>query len=175
MNTEEKIARQKYEEIARTFPSIQTDNETLRRVISRYEDLRKGNSGPVGLYVVVSRAVHQSPAVDIDAIDWTIDDTSVAGKPPPQVGESNKYVVTDTENAVIRGTLRSGITTNPRQILTTFNQFVDSLKTNQGLHVDILKRPFDTEPGKTLKNEDTNVEDRQPRSFVIRLSRKIAP
>ena len=50
---------------------------------------------------------------------------------------------------------------------------IDSLKANPKLQVAVLQRPFDIEPAKSLKGGDLSVEDHQPRSFSLQLSRKI--
>ena len=61
----------------------------------------------------------------------------------------------------------------PGQMLAVFDQFIAALKTNPNLQIAVQKRPFDIEPGKTLKNEDTSVEDRKPRSFSLQITRRI--
>ena len=60
-------------------------------------------------------------------------------------------------------------------MLDVFNRFVEALKTAPGVQIDILRRPFDIEPGKTLRDEDTIAEDSKPRPFSIQITRKIAP
>ena len=66
----------------------------------------------------------------------------------------------------------SGNNANPRQMLAVFDQFIAALKTNPNLQIAVQKRPFDIEPGKTLKNEDTPASDRKkPRSFSLQITR----
>ena len=79
----------------------------------------------------------------------------------------------DSEAAVIRGAILSDNSANPRQMLAVFDRFVATLKANPDLTISISKRPFDIESGKMLRNEDTSVEDRKPRTFSLQITRKI--
>lgn len=176
LNDETRVARQRYEEIARTFPPIPTSNDTLRQIIDRYADLEKKSASPTGLYLVISRALQGAPAIEIETIDWKTGgaDTSAVPTSTP-AGLAAKAVPPDSETAILRGTLRLGTNANPRQMLNVFNSFVEALKTTPGIQLDILKRPFDIEPSKALKDEDTTAEDNKPRSYSIQITRKIVP
>ena len=52
--------------------------------------------------------------------------------------------------------------------------FVDALRANPALEVEVQRRPFDIEPGKSLKGSDIDSDDDKPRSFVLHLRRKPA-
>lgn len=58
-------------------------------------------------------------------------------------------------------------------MLDIFDRFTKLLIANPALRVDVQKRPFDIESGKTLKHEDTRVDDHKPRSFTLQITRKI--
>ena len=175
LNTEAMIARQRYEDIARTFPPIPTSNETLRRVIDRYADLEKKSTTPNGLYALISRALQNLPAIEVEAIDWKTGGTDAPGSPPTAQAVAARPIDPSSETAVLRGTLRLGAGANPRQMLDVFNSFIEALKTTPDVQIDVLRRPFDIEPGKTLKDEDTIAEDSKPRAFSVQITRKIAP
>lgn len=53
--------RQRYDEIVKSFPSIPTNNETLKRLIDRYVELEKGHAAPDGLFREISRAMEAVP------------------------------------------------------------------------------------------------------------------
>ena len=78
-----------------------------------------------------------------------------------------------SEEAIVRGTLKLGANASARQLLAAFNALIESLKANPTLQLTILQRPFDIESAKSLKGGDITVEDSQPRSFSLQLSRKI--
>lgn len=178
LRSEAGLSRQRYNEIVKTFPSIPTDNETLRRVIDRYAELEKKSAFPDGLYQEISRAMDKTLAVELNAIEWRVGgDEAAAVATGPSVGTAltASAIPVGSEAAIVQGTLKLGASANARQMLDTFNLFVEALKTNPELQVEVLQRPFDIEPGKSLKGGDTTLEDNKPRSFSLQIVRKIEP
>lgn len=173
LTTEATQARQRYNDIVKTFPPIPTNNETLRRVINRYSELEKKTASPEGLYQEISRALQAAPQVELDSIDWKVGGASTPGSSAANPPAGASAIADDSEAAIIRGTLKVGPNTNARQLLAVFNQLVNALKTNPKLQVNVLQQPFDTESGKSLKGGDTTVEDDKPRTFSLQISRKI--
>ena len=165
LSSEASLARSRYAEIVKTFPPIPTDHQTLRRVIDRYLALEKQDATPDGLYRAISRALNDSPAVELDRIDWQVDGIDTAAPQGPDQAAS--------ETAIVRGTLKLGANASARQLLAAFNVLVESLKANPKLQVSVLQRPFDIESAKSLKGSDIADQDHQPRSFALQLSRKI--
>ena len=173
LRQEAALATRRYEEIVKTFPPIPTSNETLRRVIDRYVELEKRSTSPNGLYGKISRALQATPTIELDEIDWLTGGTDPGTKPGNAAQPATAAIPADSEAAIVRGAIRLGNNANPRQMLAVFDQFIAALKTNPNLQIAVQKRPFDIEPGKTLKNEDTSVEDRKPRSFSLQITRRI--
>ena len=171
LSSEASLVRSRYDEIVKTFPPIPTDHQTLRRVIDRYLALERHSATPDGLYREISRALADSPAVEVDRIDWQVGDIDAAT--PPNTGQAVATASGASEAAIVRGTLKLGANASARQLLAAFNVLIDSLKANPKLQVAVLQRPFDIEPAKSLKGGDLAVEDHQPRSFSLQLSRKI--
>ena len=166
-------ARQRYNSIVSTFPPIPTDNATLRRIIDRYVALEKLSSSPDSLYYEISRAMEAVPEAELDSIDWEVGNSeSRAIELTKQTAVANA-VPNDSEAAVVRGTLRFASSANARQILGAFNRLVEALKANPKLHVDALQQPFDIESGKLLKGADTAHEDNKPRSFSLRITKRL--
>ncbi len=168
---------QRYEGIVKTFPPAPTDSETLRRVINRYLELDRQRGTPTGLYREISRALHALPAIEIDAIDWQTaaagQTAKTSGAPVPANALPPGAVPPGSESAIVRGTVRLGAQAGARRALELVDRFVGLLQANPALRIDILKRPFDIEPGKTLKHEDTLIDDNKPRSFTVQITRKI--
>ena len=174
LSSEASLARSRYGEIVKTFPPIPTDHQTLRRVIDRYLALEKQSATPDGLYREISRALGDSPAVELDSIDWQVALIDDAAPQRPDLAAAAASVASEaSETAIVRGTLRLGANASARQLLAAFNVLVASLKANPKLQVAVLQRPFDIESAKSLKGGDITVEDHQPRSFALQLSRKI--
>ncbi|MBK7953236.1 MAG: hypothetical protein IPK02_04215 [Candidatus Accumulibacter sp.] len=173
IQAEAALSRQRYDQILKTFPPIPTSNENLRRVINRYLDLEKGSGSPTYLWREISRALQGAAAVELDGIEW-----KVAAAQAPRVAarsDAQRYEPppANSEVAVVRGTLRLGPDSHPRQVLAVFNHLLDTLKRNPQLQVEVLQQPFDVESGKALKSGEAAVEDRQPRSFKLQIRRTI--
>lgn len=163
------LARQRYNDVVKTFPPIPTNNETLRRVIDRYQVLEQKSASPELLYHEISRALQAAPTVELESIDWKL------GGITPSPGTSAGSIAADEgiETAFVQGTLRLSQNTNARQLLAVFNHLVDALKANPKLQINVLQQPFDIESGKSLKGGDTTISEDKPRSFSIQISRKI--
>lgn len=156
--------QQSYGEIVKNFPPLPVSNDGLRRIIDRHAELEKRNISPAGLYREISRALEQIPAAELESIDWKADGIGL----PTQTTTSG-----DKETALVHGTLTPGSKSSPRQMLAVFSLFIDTLKANPELQVEVLQRPFDIAPGQSLNGDDTQLDDSRPRPFSLRIARKI--
>lgn len=170
LRTETALARQRYDKIVGTFPPIPTSDDGLRALINRYGELERSRASPDFLFREVSRALDRVAAVNLEGIEWkgvALDSSS----PANPAGGSGRSV--DKETAILRGTLRLGPEDNPRQVLAALNQFVDLLRRNPALEVEILQQPFDVESGKSLKGDDAELRESRPRPFKLQLRRAV--
>ena len=163
-------ARQRYDDIVRTFPAIPTSSETLIQLINRYVELEKTNATPGGLFHEISRALAAAPLVQIEDINWKVGGVTEAGNASTNRALS---VADDSEAALVQGELKMAEGSSARDVLTTFDQFVAALKTNPQLQVEVLQRPVDIDSGKSLRGSDLNANDNQPRTFSVRVTRKL--
>ena len=173
LRSEASLSRQRYEDIVKTFPPIPTNNDTLRRVIDRYAELEKRSASPNGLYHEISRALQMAPTAEIDSLDWKVGGVESALAAAVNQDSTAAVVPSDSEAIIVRGTIKLGANASPRQMLGVFNHLLETLKSSPKLQVEVLKRPFDIESGKSLKGGDTTVEDNKPRSFTLQIIRKI--
>ncbi len=173
LKTEADLSRQRYSAIEKTFPTLPLDNETLKRVMDRYRIYEQRSTSPKGLYHTVSRALLAAPAIELDNLDWkTGGNDTEAGVPYRQTAGA-RTISEDSESIILRGTLMPDGRANTRQLLFTFRRFVEHLKTDPNLHVEVLQQPFDIEPGKSLRSGDTSPEEGKPRAFSLQITRKI--
>lgn len=172
ISSQAQSARQRYEEIARTFPAIPTSNETLRQIMNRYSELESNGASPELLYREISTALSSAPAVDIATIEWktagAADTTSTPSPTPADAASAGG------QTAVIRGSLNLGARATPRQILGAFQQFVDTLGTNPALQVRVLQQPFDVDSGKALRSGNDGTTDTGARPFALEITRRKA-
>jgi hypothetical protein len=177
LRAEAALARRHYGDIVNTFPGVPIDNETLKSALDRYLAEERRGATPAALYQEISRALEAEAAIEIDRLDWQIggdesDATSSAGigvgldgRPPPE----------DSESVVVRGSLRLGEQATARQLLAAFKRFVDALRANANLRVEILQQPFDIASGTSLRGGDASREAEKPHPFGLRVIRRIEP
>ncbi len=160
-------AGQRYDELAKTFPPLPVNNDTLRQVIGRYQNLERQAEPPLEFFEVLSKALETTPQVELEAITWQ----HGLGKGAPQPGSG------DEESALVRGNIPNGTTTTPRQILATFERFLSSLRQQPGVQVTVQQQPFDVESGKALRGGSVGEGGPaavEPRHFLIQVTRKEA-
>jgi hypothetical protein len=163
-------ASQRYNDVARTFPPLPLDNETLRQVINRYQTLEQQSGTPLDLYRALSRGLEAAPQVDVDAIAW-----QRGALPGTPVAAGNN--LPGDESALVKGAIPTGPQTNPRQVLALFERFLTALRRDPQLQVTVQQQPFDVESGKALKGgsgESTPARP-EPRPFAILITRRVAP
>ena len=175
LRSEAQLSQQRYDAIVKTFPRVPTDNETLRTIIDRYLVQEARSTSPLGLYNEISRVLQTEPAIEIERLDWKIGGNDVSLSEVGRSATESTPVSEDSESLVVYASLKLSPQTNPRQLLVTFNRFVDSIKANPELHVEILQQPFDIGSGKSLRSGDALQENSQPHSFSLQIVRRIRP
>jgi hypothetical protein len=156
----------RYQEVSATFPQLGIDNETLRRLTTRYADLTRQQRQPDQAFRSLSRALDEMPNVALDSIEWKIGRISAS---------TAASITGEEEITFIRGTIRPGKSTSTRQILASFEAFAERLRSDPSISLSVLQQPFDLESGRSLRGGDGADEISQPRQFALEISRKIAP
>ncbi|MDR0578900.1 MAG: hypothetical protein LBI87_15570 [Candidatus Accumulibacter sp.] len=168
LRAEAAAARQRYENIVGTFPSVPVDNETLKNAIGRYLVEESRSTTPIPLYQEVSRALQAAPDIEIEALDWRIGDAEAAGP-----NAMTRPLPEDGEGLAVRGTLRPDATT--REALAAFGRFVAALRANTGLTVDVLRQPFGIASDTALRGGGSREDEEKTRDFELFVTRKIEP
>ena len=178
--TQELAAREtdlgrRYGEISATFPQLGIDNDTLRRLTTRYSELTQQQRQPGPAYRAVSNALNEMPNIRLEGIEWKIGhfspSTAASTKPTSGATEING----DEEITTLQGSIRPQQNTTTRQTLTTFNAFIDELRRDPAHTVSILQQPADMGPGRPLRGGNNEDEGLQPRQFSVEITRKLAP
>ena len=111
-------------------------------------------------------STHDEPGVTLEGLDWKI---SAAGVSKTASIEGSEEVTT------VRGAIRVAGNASPRQILASFEQFAELLRSDPACTVNILQQPFDMESGRALRGGDSEEDNAKPRQFAVEIIRKIAP
>jgi hypothetical protein len=164
-------AQRRYEDIARTFPPIPTNNETLRQIMDRYIELERGGASPETLYREISAALAKAPAVDLEAIEWKGEGAAA----PAAAGAASQAPPVNGQMAVVKGTVNLGLRATPRQILAAFEQFVSELKAGGALDIKVIQQPFDIDSGKSLRSGSDAITETGTRPFTLEITRRKLP
>ena len=128
---------------------------------------------PDELYRAISGALQGAASVELEAIEW-----KATGGPLSRAAGSAEAGRTTSpagasETAIVRGSLRLGPDSSPRQVLHVFKRLLDVLRRDPGLEVEVLQQPFDVESGKSLKGGEAAIEDQQTRQFKVQIRRVV--
>jgi hypothetical protein len=183
LGAEAALARQRYGDIVKTFPSVPADEETFKHVIGRYLAEERRSAAPDAFYRGISRVLEAAPSIEIDRLDWMIggeadtpepDDAGADARQAPEDAPGTDDAE-DSERLVVRGTLQAGAQATARQLLGAFNRFVDALRANPDWRVEVIRQPLDVASGASLRGGDGVREEEKPRDFGLRVTRRIAP
>jgi hypothetical protein len=166
-------SRQRYADVIKTFPSVPIDNEALKSLVGRYLALEQRSISPTPFYVELSHALQDHPAIELVSLAWKLGGAEPASGTTGRPDIGTRPVPDDSESLVVQGALHSPPGADTRQLLGTFNRFVEQLSSNEELRVAILQQPFDIESGKALRSGDASPERNASRSFSLQVTRKI--
>jgi hypothetical protein len=159
----------RYREIAATFPKLEIDNETLRRLTQRQSELLRSQRLPDPAFRLVSRALDEAPNIQLDALEWSHGAPAARPGAAPAIAPGTGD---DSETIVVRGTVRHGPASTARQTLATFEHFVELLRFDRNTTVSVRKQPLDIDPGQALRSGELDDETRHTRDFVVAIIRK---
>jgi hypothetical protein len=165
LSANETDLNRRYQEISATFPQLDVDHETLRRLTTRYGELVAQQRQPAPSYRMVSRVLDRMPAIVLEGIDW-------------KNGQNFRLTVANQVNEPEVTTVHGSILlerATTRQTLAVFDQFVDALRADPANTINVLQRPFDIESGRALRGGDGLDEEALPRQFAVEIVRNVTP
>jgi len=166
-------SRLRYANVIKTFPSVPVDNETLKSLIGRYLTQDRRSISPTPFYVELSHALQDHPAIELLSLTWKLGGADPSSGTTGRPDTVARPVPDGSESLIIQGALHAPPGADTRQLLGTFNRFVEQLSANESLRVAILQQPFDIESGKALRSGDATPEDNATRRFSLQATRKI--
>jgi hypothetical protein len=169
--------RERYAEVMQALPPMPMTADNLRAVMNRIGQLERRSPPIEATYVEISKALQDSPRIELSRIDWTLsasaDASPQANTPvatagragnPSSATDGNFYAI-----AEIQGVLPVSMVNDNRAMLDTVNAFANSLRAVGQLQVRILRMPFDVESGKTLRSGDVASTNVAAPSFAVRI------
>lgn len=164
-------AMQRYNDMAKTFPALPVDNDTLRQIINRYQNLEQLPDGPKALYQRISQALEAAPQVELESLVWQ--QGGIAGTSPAPISAMASGTGL-TDSILLKGAIPTGPNTTPRQLLAIFDRFLKALQAFPELQIQVQQQPFDVESGKAMKGGDDNPMVAEPRRFTVQITRKVS-
>jgi hypothetical protein len=177
MQTRLQEDRQRYDSALQALPKIPISTDNLRALIGRYDEITKVAVGPEPAYLLLGRALRDSPKVDLESLEWRITNNpegsaasaAASGKGPGAGAPQDRasYVAMD-----VHGLLPISMATDHRSQRDTVTAFADRLRAEAGVQVKVLSMPFETESGKPLKSGGEHAADIEAPKFSLRLVQK---
>lgn len=167
---------QRHADILKGLPPMPTSLDNLRAVVDRFDAVERRSAEPGTMYARISRALEESPEVEVERIDWQLStnpDESVPLQDQRRTAANEPgagmYAV-----ALISGTLPLAQAGDQRGLLDRVNAFVDALRRDPGLRVTVLRMPFEVESAKTLRSGGEAAAAADTPRFSVRISYKLS-
>ncbi len=134
-----------YANLAREVSGPAQDPESLRLLLTRYDELQRQQDSPMRTLGELSHALDAVPAAQLEKLHW----------------ESGRAGST----LAVEGRLPA---TEPRLLMSRFEQLLRALG-NQGIRTEILTQPVDFGPDKPLRGSDLDQDTAPAPDFKLRL------
>ncbi|HTY99820.1 MAG TPA: hypothetical protein VMB75_08300, partial [Rhodocyclaceae bacterium] len=154
--------RQRYDNALQALPKIPISTDNLRALIDRYDQANKLATGPEPAYLLLGRALKDSPKIDLERLEWRITRNpeglaKPGGAPAPGKAPAARTAAPPPVQAAyaaieVHGLLPISMATDHRAQIELVNAFADRLRAEHGVQVSVLTMPFETESGKALKS-----------------------
>jgi len=164
--------RTRYDAILQGLPKVAISNDALRALVGRYDRLRQQAEGLEPMYVTISRALQESPRVELTRLDWTLGGKAGAAPAPVPLPASGSMAIPASiaESAELHAQLPIGLANDPRAQRAAVDVFVEHLRA-QKLYVQVLKHSFEADSAKSLKSSADAVAQVQAPQFSLRIAR----
>lgn len=166
----------RYAGILKGLPAMPTTLDNLRAVVARFDAMESRTSGPQEMYARISRALEETPDVEVERIEWFLSTN------PENSGTAREATALPAASAppgmhavaLISGTLPLNQAGDQRALLDTVNDFVAALRRDAALSVTVLRMPVDVESGKTLRSSGEASSAADAPRFELRVSYPLA-
>jgi hypothetical protein len=171
LQSEISLGQRHYEAMLRSLPPVDIRHEDLRVLTDRYLILERRSPGPAPMFQVISRALDQSPAVDIDKLDWWL--ANSPGEMRGTTMDASQPAVDGSGYAIalIHGRLPFALADDHKNQTETINGFAEKLRA-PNMQVQIVSLPFEAKSGKAIRNTDTGGL-LEPPVFALKVAQKL--
>jgi len=160
------VAQQRYAAIVNGLPAIPITPEQLRNLTAQWQQLQARSPALATSLQPLSTALQQNPKIELKALSWRL--TSSPDSTDTKAGDDS-WLVIDIEAALPAA---NGLTRRDQN--KSIEQFTEALKQSAADNARILQRPFDTDPGKSLKGDNEIYAGKGALPFTVRYWRRNA-
>lgn len=158
---------QRYESMLKTLPPIPLRVDALRGLIGRFDEMEKRSPQIADTYRRISRALDTTPEVELQRIDWSLSQKPEGAANPAHPGAY--FALAD-----IQAQLPLAMLSDHRGMLNAVNRFTAELSKDPALDVKVVRMPFDTESGKTIRSSgDAPAAQQDPPGFAVHVVQRI--
>jgi hypothetical protein len=171
----------RYRGILDGLPAINITPDKLRALMSSYDALQKRGPAMEPLLIHLSRALNDTPRIELTRLVWKIGDALDAGQKAAADAGRNGVVAPAASAAAknwavieIQAQLPVGLGSDQRAQLDLIESFATRLRDAQ-TDVRVLSRPFDIESDKSLRShgERTDAQLADVPKFALRIARPL--
>lgn len=144
-----------YADIRGTFPPLPLGSADLRALTGHFARLVEQSAAPQSLYWRIGDALRLVPQVELERIDWraskdAVGTTQVGNAGGPVGGQVGGKVGELGISAELHGELPLALISDERTLQELIEKFIAGLRKDGRMQVRILKRPYESESGKSL-------------------------
>ncbi|MGD9953240.1 MAG: hypothetical protein AB7S87_11730 [Burkholderiales bacterium] len=174
LRAETRTTQSQYERITATFPVTQTTTDNLRATVVQFTRIAQRSPAPEPSMVYLSQALERFPQIEIDALNWRVDDGAAGGAaavPPARPATPQGAA---TELLEISGRVGAMRRSDYRAITAEVQRFADALRTDPNFEVLRTQLPFDVTSSGTLSGDiGQAAETGEAPRFTIVLGRRM--
>ena len=161
------IQARSYETKLKALPPMPMKAEALRSLIDRYAEMEKRSPRIKDTLSRISRGLDLVPETGLQSIAWNLVNK-------PEGASSPAYTVNYFAVSVLQAELVVSMASDHRTMLVTVEKFATELRKDSSLDVKLVRLPFDTESGKTIRSSaSTPATQVEPPTFAIRILQRI--
>ena len=171
-----------YARVTHSFPKVPTTSENLRAAVTQFVSLSRSASAPEPMLAGVSRALDESPRVEVDRLKWQ---GAVVGAGPKPVAAAPAPAAAPDRAAgkgpgiydtlEIEGRISGVAPSDYRTINALVSDFAGRLKTRARLEILEVRLPFDVGSQTSLSGGAQSAPDERPPVFHIVAGAPVSP
>ena len=171
-----------YSTLTQTLPALPTSVEATDAFLqgmNQYAALEKRAVSPEAVLIAISDALNETPELNLSSLVWmSAAAHATNARQAQELSADDALPAPIDTNIVDYAILRASLALMPsstlRESIARVDHFIERLKSNPTLLVQIVQNPYAMESEKALKDDDIVRED-TPRYLELKIARRTSP